>query len=107
MKKPWLLVIFLSSCTPQKQKIRQAATEDEPACTDPYYTTVIDGKTYSGSTATAQQAYLEMEGKLKKILYDESLSEKDRWRRVKNIQEIMDSLNKFRCKCSRYARGGV
>lgn len=91
------------------------AEEDNPwikkynpeACTDPYYTVEIRGVTYSGSTKTAHEAYLESAKDFKRILYDPDLEEKDRWQRLKNIQEMMDGYNAFRGECEWYAKGFV
>lgn len=93
--------ILLTSCkfsTPTLFTTMEEKPTSDP-CTDPYFTTVIDGVTYSGSTATANEAYISGGEDIKRILYDESLDEEARWRKVKNIQENMNRYAKFRCLC--------
>ena len=92
MKKNILLSLLVSSACPANP------------CTDPFYTITIKGKTYSGSTKTAHEAYLQSEADVKRILYDETLLQEERIKRVKQIMDFMQELNEFRVKCGWYGK---
>ena len=92
MKKNILVSLFVSS-----------ACLANP-CTDPFYTITIKGKTYSGSTKTAHEAYMQSEADVKRILYDEKIPHEERIERVKQIMEFMQELNEFRAKCEWYGK---
>jgi len=74
-------------------------------CTDPYYTVEIDGITYSGSTATAFEAYKEDEKKVKELLFaSPQMDNKEKERLLQWYFDDMAHLAKFWGKCSEHGK---
>jgi hypothetical protein len=92
------------SLTPTPAKSNPWVKQYDPAaCTDPYYSAQIDGKTHSGSTRTAHEIYMEKSARLNKIATDDSLEESVRVAQMKALLDEMEPLNRYRSECQWYA----